>query len=57
MAHFRLGDLEKANAALGRFCEAMKKTGVANGGEGLVFLREAELTKLDVAFPTNAFAP
>jgi WD40 repeat protein len=56
MAHFRLGELDKADDALGRLREAMKKPRWANDAEAQAFLREVEEIKMDLAFPAEPFA-
>jgi hypothetical protein len=57
-AHFRLGELEKAHAALGRLTEATKVRGWANDPVAQGFLQEAEAVILhDPIFPADPFAP
>jgi tetratricopeptide (TPR) repeat protein len=56
MAHFRLGELEKANAALGRLRDTVKKPNWVYDSDAQGFLREAEEIKLDLAFPADPFA-
>jgi WD40 repeat protein/tRNA A-37 threonylcarbamoyl transferase component Bud32 len=57
MAYFRLGELEKAQAALGRLTAATKVYALADDPASQGFLHEAEAVVLpDPVFPANPFA-
>jgi WD40 repeat protein len=56
MAQHRLGQTEKARAALSRLRETMKKTQWAHDQESQDFLHEAEVLELDLDFPADPFA-
>jgi WD40 repeat protein len=57
LAWHRSGEAEQARALLGRLREAMKSPQWARDGYSQVWLREAEVIELDLAFPADAFAP
>jgi hypothetical protein len=57
LAHHRLGEPDKARTALGRLRALMKKPEHAIASEAQLFLSEAEAIELDLAFPSEPFAP
>ena len=56
-AHHRLGESNQARTALGRLRALMKKSEHASTSEAQLFLSEAEAIELDLAFPSDPFAP
>ena len=57
LAHHRLGEPDQARTALGRLRALMKKPEHASTSEAQLFLSEAEAIELDLAFPSEPFAP
>ncbi len=57
LAHHRLGESNQARTALGRLRALMKKSEHASTSEAQLFLSEAEAIELDLAFPSDPFAP
>jgi Tfp pilus assembly protein PilF len=57
LAHHRLGEPDQARSALGRLRASMKKPEHASTSEAQMFQSEAEETELDLAFPSEPFAP
>jgi WD40 repeat protein/serine/threonine protein kinase len=57
LAHHRLGQPDQARSALDRLRALMKKPAHASTSESQVFLSEAEAIELDLAFPSQPFAP
>ena len=56
-AQYRLGQTDRARAALSRLREAMKAPRWARDGEAQGWLNEAEAIELDLVFPADLFAP
>ena len=57
LAQHRLGKTNNAQATLGRLREILKKPEWVQNSAMIGFLREAEVIELDLAFPTEPFAP
>jgi hypothetical protein len=57
LAHHRLGEPDQARTALVRLTVLMKKPEHASASEAHLFLSEAEPIELDLAFPSEPFAP
>ncbi len=57
LAHHGLGEPDQARSALGRLRALMKKPEHASTSESQLFLSEAEAIELDLAFPSQPFAP
>jgi hypothetical protein len=57
LAHHRLDEANEARTVLGRLRALMNKPEHAGTSEARKFLREAEAIELDLAFPSDPFAP